>query len=84
MENNNTIMNNEEVTNVTTEIAEATSGTAFDTMLKVGLVVGTGFGIYKFVKFIGKRVKARKEKKEAEYEVIEETVDNDSDVEEND
>lgn len=88
MENNiNEIMNNEEVTDVTTEIVETNSGSVLKTLAEAGVVVGIAYGIYKLTKLIVKKVKSRKEQKEIEcdeYEVIDEPVEDDSDVEEND
>lgn len=78
MENNNyEITTNNEVTDVTTELAETTSGSALETLLKVGVIVGAIYGICKLVK----KIKAKKEA--AENVVPDETVE-EQDVEEND
>ena len=85
MENNiNEIMDNEEVTDVTTEIVEANSGTALKTLVELGLIGAAVYGTYKLAKFIIKKIKAKKEELEYEEKVIDEPVEDDSDVEEDD
>ena len=71
MENTEIMTTNEEVMDVTEELAETTSGKALKVIAGVGLVVLAGALVYKYVaKPIGAKVRAAKEAK-AKVEVIE-------------
>jgi hypothetical protein len=82
------IMTNEEVKEVTTEVVTGGSNTIVKAAAGIGIAGLAGFGIYKLVKHISAKRKAKKEQLEASKAVYpdfnENEIDDEEDVEDED